>query len=242
MHLFLILPEKFDDATPHDAAVGVTVPARDIPLQQHMIPIHFKRNLRTVLQDIQLPPFPGAVEKQAKEPFFSSYPKLRGTTYTSLPSHSPRRHTLNRATISIKSPCRVTSLSFLLISRRPPSIHSCKGRHVRRAGSHSVRKPPEVRKYPFPTASIHRHGRSATPPSGKHSASTWNWRARASSLCKKPDGESPPWMPAGALRKGHQTYPHANAERAPPPDNGEGTNARPRQGYGSHPISLAFPG
>ena len=43
-------------------------------------------------------------------------------------------------------------------------------------------------------------------------------------------GESPPWMPAGALRKGHQTYPHANAERAPPPDNGEGTNARPPSG------------
>lgn len=31
MHLFLILPEKFDDATPHDAAVGVTVPARASP-------------------------------------------------------------------------------------------------------------------------------------------------------------------------------------------------------------------
>ena len=70
MRLFLIPPEKFDDATPHDAAVGVTVPTRHIPLQQHMIPIHFKRNFRTVLQDIQLPSFPGAVEKQAQGTIF----------------------------------------------------------------------------------------------------------------------------------------------------------------------------
>lgn len=62
------------------------------------------------------------------------------------------------------------------------------------------------------------------------SASTWNWKARACLPTQKPDGESPPWMPAGALRKGHRTYPRANAGRVPPPDNEVVTNAHPPSG------------
>ena len=36
MDFFLILPQELDDAPAHDAAVGITVPARGIPLHQQM--------------------------------------------------------------------------------------------------------------------------------------------------------------------------------------------------------------
>lgn len=186
------------------------------------------------MQDIQLPPFPGAVEKQAQGTIFFFISEVEGN-YIHLPAvPQSRRHTLNRATISTNPPCRVTSLSFLLISRRPPSIHSCKGRHVRRAGSHSVRKPPEVRKYPFPTASIHRHGRSATPPSGKHPPPHGTGELGHASLCKKPDGSH--------LRGCQQARSGRDIKRIPMPmQNGHPLQITERGQTPRPPSGIRFP-
>ena len=179
MHLFLILPEKFDDATPHDAAVGVTVPARDIPLQQHMIPIHFKRNLRTVLQDIQLPPFPGAVEKQAQGTIFSSYPKLRGTTYTSPAVPQSQAAHLEPGDHFHQIP--VPGHFPVFSSHKPaPSIHS----FMQRAARPASREPFRTEAARSPQISVPDCINSQAWPVShssirETSASTWNWRARA---------------------------------------------------------------
>ena len=59
-----------------------------------MVPVHLKETSRRVLQDIQLPPFRAQWKKtdSGNHPFFIT--EIEGTTYTSLPSHNPRRHTL----------------------------------------------------------------------------------------------------------------------------------------------------